>query len=288
MLENKPLALITGAAGIIAPTIIKRLRDKGWRVAATDYSADTFDLYEKVFGGPIEAEGIFYSDLSKENACEKLVREVEEKLGPLSALINNAALNIRSSFRDIKESNLRKLLAINFEAPILLSQAALPSLIQNKGHIINVSSIMVSEAVEGSLLYISSKAALEKASRIMARELVKEGVRVNTIRVGSVPGYAFLRDVLEQLSPELARKMVAEIMAERMHLISETLGEKAVGTPDDIANTLSYLLSPESSLINGQTIVLNNVYLLSDMNGLISINLQNLIDAWLKKNNITL
>ena len=255
-----PLALVTGAAGIIGPAIVAHLREKGWRVAATDLDENCFQLYERVAGGPLEAEAIFPADLSKPNACRELVGSVEESQGPLTAIVNNAAINIPAALDTLHESQFRQAFAVNFEAPIYLVQAALPSLIENSGGIVNISSVLVSELRKANTLYACSKAALEKATEIMSLELTELGVRANSIRIGRVPGYALMREKLAGLSPDAAKKLAHELLPKRLEVMRQLLGDHAIGSPADVARTVSFLLSEDSRFINGQTIVLDGGY----------------------------
>lgn len=251
------MALVTGAAGIIGPAITKELRTNGWRVIATDRSQECFDLYEKAFGEAVDADEIVAADLGSQDSCTTLIREIEFNHGRLSAIVNGAAFNTVLPLSAITEMEMRRLFAVNFMAPIFLAQAALPSLIKNRGAIINLSSVLVDEPRPGGLLYACSKASLEKATQIMALELIKNGVRVNNIRIGRVPGYAFLRNTIKELSADLAQQMVRELLAERIEEMERKCGAQGVGRPEDIAKTISFLLSPAARFINGQTLVLD-------------------------------
>lgn len=258
--ETRPLALVTGAAGIIGPGIIAELRQQGWRAVATDRDLDSFALYHKALGRPVEADAILPADLSRQEVCEHLVRQVEADHGPLSAIVNGAAYNPALDLTELTEPDVQRSLAVNFAAPLYLTQAALPSLIQNAGSVIHLSSVLVTEPRKGSLLYACAKAGLEKAAEIMALELLDSGVRVNTIRIGRVPGFAFLRETLKKLPDHLARKIVQDLMPRRMEDMRRTCGERAIGTPRDIAQTVAFLLSPAARFINGQTLVLDGGY----------------------------
>lgn len=94
----------------------------------------------------------------------------------------------------------------------------------------------------------------------MALELLECGVRVNTVRIGRVPGFAFLRETVKTLPAPLARKIVQDLMPRRMEEMRRTCGAQAVGTPRDIAQTVAFLLSPAARFINGQTLVLDGGY----------------------------
>src|SRR5947207_5048183 len=87
------VAVVTGATGIIGPSICEALRRDGWRVAACASSKKSFAYHAKVFPKALAADGKFIANLYGRAACHRLVREVEDKLGPVAVLVNNAATN---------------------------------------------------------------------------------------------------------------------------------------------------------------------------------------------------
>lgn len=257
---NAPLALVTGAAGIIGPAIVNRLQSDGWRVIATDRTAESFALYAKAFGGPLTATDILPADLSSQAGCEELVRRIEARHGDLTALVNGAAYNPHLALEAITETDAVRLMAVNFLAPIFLVQAAAAGLKRTCGSVVNLSTVLVDEPRRDGLLYASSKAALETASQILAMTLKDSLVRVNIIRIGRVPGYAYLRERITNLTDADARDMVAEMLAERAAAMEKRLGPLSVGYPRDIANGVAWLVSAEARFVNAQTLVLDGGY----------------------------
>lgn len=255
------LALVTGAAGIIGPAITATLRAKGWRVIATDRDQESFDLFERAFGQPVDADEVLLADIATEKSCHVLVKEIEHRHGcGLSAVVNSAVLNTALPLGSIGEGDILRLFAVNFMAPLFLVQAALPSLIRNRGSVVNLSSVLVDEPRKGGLLYACSKAALEKATTAMTFELFGSGVRLNNLRVGRIFGYAFLRDTLKKLPRETAQRMVRELLNERFEEMEATQGAGAAGRPEDIAQIVAYLLSEKGRFISGQTIIADGGY----------------------------
>lgn len=256
-MTEKPLVLITGAAGIIGPAIAKALCANGWRVIATDQSQENFELYQKAFGVPIEADEIIAANLGSQRECMSLINRIESTHGSLYAIINGAAINQSPPFSAITEADTVRHFSVNAFAPIFLAQAARSSLCKNFGSIINLSSVLVDEVQDGGLLYACSKVSLERATKAMAFELWNDGIRVNCLRIGRVPGYAFIRKTIKDLPVDYARRMVREILAEYVNDLERQHGRQAVGRPEDIANAIVFLLSAEARFVNGQTLVID-------------------------------
>lgn len=251
-------ALVTGAAGIIGPGIIAVLQQKGWRVVATDRTFESFELHEKALGERSTADCILPADLGSQKACHALIETVSRECGELGAIVNGAAFNNPLPLAGMEEEAIQQSFAVNFAAPLHLARAAQSALSKNKGAIVNLSSVLVGQPRRNNILYACSKAALETATTIMGMEM--EGVRVNAIRIGRVPGYAFMRRLLPTLPVEVAQKMVREIHARRVDELKKRLGEQAIGRPEDIGQMVAFLLSPEARFLNGRTFTLDGGY----------------------------
>ncbi len=252
-MKNNAIALVTGAAGIIGTEICAALSDAGWRVAATDLSEEEFNLSE-IYQGAVRADGLFYADLSDLSACAKLVHEVEATLGPISLLVNNAALGqYFGGIGNVRPEDYQRLVNINLLAPFFLTQAALPSLREHLGSVVMISSVLSQMPKDGATLYGVTKAALEKQTEFLAHDLCKHGVRVNAIRVGSVPGGHFLRERMKGMEPERARALYEDVMKIHAADIAQEGEVPLLGKPADVANAILFLASEQARLVNGCT-----------------------------------
>ncbi len=257
---KRPPILVTGAAGIIGPAILKELQEAGWQTAAAEYGPEAIALYEKAFGKPLAADHVFFADLGSQEACRQLVCEVEATLGPIAGIVHCAAFNVRNPLNLVTEELALNLFKVNFFALLWLAQAALPSLQAQKGSVISLSSVLMNEPTHGNILYATSKAALEKATEVLAGECYEKGIRFNTIRVGRVPGVAFLKEGIQELPAEEAREMVAELLPRWVNLLRERVGEGALGSAEDIAHAVRFLLSSDARFISGHTLTLDGGY----------------------------
>ncbi len=247
------VAVVTGATGIMGPCICATLRADGWRVAACDLSARHFKRSLAIEHlAPIPRDAEFYADLSDPLACGRMIAEIEATLGPVSLLVNNAIDGtLKGTLPEIDPGHFSKLMNLTLGAPLFLTQAALPSLIRNKGSVVMISSVRVHTFATGSLLYSVAKSAVEKLTETLACELSDQGVRVNCIRVGSVPGWAFMQPVLEKLTAEQAERLCDEVLPDHLQGHGKDVGVRRQGVPMDVAMAVRFLSSVDAGFIHG-------------------------------------
>lgn len=213
-LPNK-VAIVTGAAGIVGPEICRCLRERGWKVAATDVLSSDFDLAETTDGRGRYYDFCWIGDLTTRAACHTFIREAEQALGPISLLVNNAATAYREGcLQDLDEDRAITLFQVNVLAPLWLVAACEPSLRQNLGTVLNISSAQTQGWLPDNHLYVASKAALEKLTETLSGSLAPFGIRTIGLRLGSFPGSHFLRDFLRQLPESAVRQMLSDILPE--------------------------------------------------------------------------
>ncbi len=249
----RPVAVVTGAAGTIGPAICGKLHAAGWRVAACDLSQSHFQKAQSLaYDDSPFHDGEFYADLTSPSACKQLIEEVNTRLGPVSLIVHGAVDGgLVANLSQISPQQFSKEMALNVGAPLFLTQAALPSLIQTRGSVILISSIRINAFTKDSLLYSTSKAAVEKLTEALAFELSDSGVRVNCIRVGSIPGWDFARQILDQLQPEQRKRICEGALPGLLYGHGETAGVRKRGIPADAAAAVLYLASSDAEFIQG-------------------------------------
>lgn len=236
-------------------------------MAACATSRRSFEEYQKNFCERVRADGEFVAVFQGRAACRRLVQQIERQLGPIGLLVNNAVANpTPTTLREMTESYCRMMIEVNFLAPLWLAQAAEASLVAQRGGIINISSIRVQKFMPANHLYATTKAALEKLTESLAVELGPKGVRVNCIRVGAVPGAAFMRDTLRKLPAAKARRMVRDIMARHVVAVSHLSTTGRAGWPSDIAGAVAFLASPRAEFINGAILPIDGGYVHQHVN----------------------
>ena len=232
------VAIVTGAGTGIGGAAARLLAAKGTCVALVGRRAEPLEAVRTELGDGAIA---IPADVGRPDAPQRIVEETLRAFGRIDAVVNNAAViqngPIDSFTRDVFEQHY----AVNVAGPFFLVAAALPSLREGEhAAVVNVSSSVGSIVKPGSMLYGSTKAALEYLTRAWAYELATDGIRVNCIAPGPVdtPIHATYSDDLEATYADLARRM--------------PLGR--MGTVDDIAAGVWWLSAPESAWTTGNVI----------------------------------
>jgi len=171
-----------------------------------------------------------------------LFAELDARLGRVDAVVNNAMWVHYAPIVEMAEDKLDGMFAIALKAAFWTIQAAHPIMVRNGGGaIINMSSPAATRGIDGSSAYSAVKGAVSSLTWQAARELGRDGIRVNGIIPGAVdtPG---ARMVVDDAGYELRRKM-------------NSIGRLA--TPEDIAAGVAFLLSPDASYVNGHLLAVD-------------------------------
>ncbi|OTF76125.1 dehydrogenase/reductase SDR family member 2-like protein [Euroglyphus maynei] len=241
---NGKVALITGSSSGIGAAIALQLAEYGARVTITGRDVETLrmvgkEIEEKSGNRPLQIIG----DLIDPTLPVKLIEETVKEFGRLDFLVNNAG--IATAAQSISSENFMdefdKVFAINVRAAVQLIRLSVPYLEKTKGNIVNISSIASLSTY--SLIYGSSKAALDMVTKTAAKELGPKGIRVNSINPGPVIT-AIYRSVGITEKPTA----LEENMKKR------TLLDMAP-EPIEIANLASFLVSNDARNMTGSIVV---------------------------------
>jgi len=239
--NDRKTLVLTGASRGIGHATVKRFSSAGWRVITCSRHAFPEDC-------PWEAgpEDHMQIDLSDFEALPNSISTLKSKLGGggLNALVNNAAISPKNDSGDRLDSistemnDWRHVFRVNFFAPIMLARGLFEELRTSQGAVVNVTSIAGGRVHPfAGTAYATSKAALASLTREMAADFGPHGIRVNAIAPGEIK--------TSILSPETEKQLVPDIPMRRL------------GTPEEVAKTIYFLCSEQSSYVNGAEIHIN-------------------------------
>ena len=243
------VALVTGAARRIGAVTVKMLHQQGATVVIhyRNSKSDAEKLSTELNAIRVDSCFISQAELANVDSLNNMIDTVIAQTGRLDILINNASSFFPTKVGEITEDHWDNLFASNLKAPLFLSQAAAPHLDKTQGCIINMVDIHAERPLAEHPVYCAAKAGLLMLTKSLAKEL-GPNVRVNGVSPGAI------------LWPE-AYGNSAEVNAEHQALLDKT-SLKREGSPEDIANAISFLVS-DASYITGHIIPVDGGRLLN-------------------------
>lgn len=235
------VVLVTGATSGIGRACALRFAAGGARIAAVGRNEDELSKLEKEVGAANNTL-LLRADLSRTDEAERVVEQTVKAAGGIDVLVNAAGHIATGSIEDTTLEAWDTMLNINLRAVFYLMQKAVPSLIQRRGNIVNVSSVTGTRAFPGVLAYCVSKAGVDQLTRCAALELASKGVRVNAVNPGVVVTEIHKRGGMseEQYEAFLER-------SKQTHPLGR------VGQTNEIAELVFFLASDRASWITGST-----------------------------------
>tara|TARA_Y100001960_G_scaffold44101_1_gene43837 strand:+ start:111 stop:869 length:759 start_codon:yes stop_codon:yes gene_type:complete len=234
------VALITGASRGIGRAIAIELAKNGANIAINYNSnlksaKETQKLVNKI---GVKSE-IIKADVSKEKSIKLLIKQTEKKLGPIDLLVTNAGIALLSKDPLKLDYKIwKKTMATNVDGTLLPIKEVLPGMIKRKyGRIVCLSSIAGLGMRPNMITYGTSKAAVIALVRNLSAAVAPH-IRINSVAPGLIE-----TDMIESLDKKTRKNMI------------ENTPLKRIGKPQDIANSVCYLLSDRSDYTTGQTIV---------------------------------
>ncbi len=238
MLTGK-MALVTGGAGEMATVIAKTLAREGAGIVLVDLSARVTALAKEIhqeFGVP--AFGYAY-DLCNFAGHADFIQQVEQECGEIQILVNVAGITNTVTYRDITEADWDKMMSINLKAPFFFTRELFFRMQERKeGRIVNLGSISGERGAKyAGPHYSISKAGLICFTKVLAKLTGDSGVTVNTVSPGIIAS---------RMTNDLGSQVYSfDVPMDRM------------GTPQEVADAILYLVSPLATYVTGQNLSVN-------------------------------
>jgi 3-oxoacyl-[acyl-carrier protein] reductase len=236
---SEKVALVTGGSRGIGKGIAEALAAGGARVAIVARDEERAAAAATTLDG--SGHQGFACDVSDEAAVDALIKRVEEQLGPLEILVNNAGVTKDNLFVRLSGADWDQVLDTNLKAAFLTIRAAARGMMRRRsGRIINITSIVGITGNKGQVNYAASKAGLIGLTKSVAKELASRSVLCNAVAPGFIE-----TEMTAQLSEAARASLQAQIPLERL------------GQPADVAAVVRFLAGPGASYITGQIIVVD-------------------------------
>lgn len=254
MRTGQRMAVVTGAGSGLGQAIAKRLATDGFSVAAIDLDEAAAKETVRQIGGHAAA---YRADVSRSAELDKAVSTAIADLGPLEVMVNNAG--ILDGYFDVDEMDealWRRVIDIDLTSVFLGSKRALREMLPKKrGRIVNMSSVAGLNGTGGGAAYIAAKHGVIGLTRQMAVQYGARGIRANCVCPGAIP--TGLRAHSQAILGAGVADMSGRGVAVNDDMVRNLVPVGVRGTPEDIADAVSFLASDAANYVNGHALVVD-------------------------------
>jgi NAD(P)-dependent dehydrogenase (short-subunit alcohol dehydrogenase family) len=237
---NGKTVLITGGGSGIGLAVAKRVIGSGGRVVLAGRSADRLAVAVKELDADDRVLAV-PADVSDPAQIDNLIARTRERFGTLQGVVANAGTGLNAPLTDVTETDFDNVVGTNLKGVYFTVQKSLPLLTEG-GSVVLVSSWLAHRGMFAGSLYAATKAAVLSLSRSLAPELAPRSVRINTVTPGHVK-----TDMFDGVT---GNDQVREFLRQQV-----TVGR--IADPLEIADSVQFLLSEQSSYVNGQELVVD-------------------------------
>ena len=238
---DKQIAIVTGASRGIGRAIAMELARQGATVIGTATSESGAAAISEAFDAAgVSGRGAVL-DVNDAAAAEALIEGTVKEFGALHVLVNNAGITQDQLAMRMKDDDWDAVVDTNLKSVFRLSRAVLRPMMKAKGgRIINITSVVGSAGNPGQINYAAAKAGVAGMTRALAREIGSRGITVNCVAPGFID-----TDMTRTLPEEQQTALKTQIPLGRL------------GSPEDIAHAVAFLVSPQAGYITGTTMHVN-------------------------------
>ena len=242
------IALVTGGGGGIGAGIAAGLAAHGASVVVTGRTESSLrEVVHRIEAGGAKAWA-YTVDVSDASACADMASRIAAEVGEVSLLVNNAGVIDYASMEDPRIDDVwQRIIDTNLSGPFNMARAFLFQLKATRGSIVNVGSVAGFVSTSNTVGYSASKGGVHMLTVALARELGKDGIRVNTIAPGAIN---------TGMSPSSSDESRRAALLRRVPLAR-------IGEPEDLVGPVVFLASPMSAYVTGATLLVDGGYLTS-------------------------
>jgi 3-oxoacyl-[acyl-carrier protein] reductase len=238
---TKRTALITGGSRGIGKACAEALSLAGHRVILAARSVEKLHQVANELSVNGGETFVFELDLANRETIAESVSKASKEFGRIDILVNNAGVTKDGLAVRMKPTDWEGVLATNLSGAFYVTQQVLPGMMRERwGRVVNISSVVGEMGNPGQANYVASKAGLIGLTKALAKEMGSRNITVNAVAPGFIE-----TDMTHGLTPELKQKMIDETPLRR------------IGTPQDIAAAVKFLVSEEAGFITGHVLDVN-------------------------------
>lgn len=236
-MSNNPIALVTGASQGIGKSISVKLIGMGYTVYGISRSKDKLENLAKQY----DEFNYFAGDINDPDFIQNCIKSIKKNHNNLNYLVNNAAIEINDLIGMINIKNTEKIFSTNVYSVLNLIQLS-SRIMRQGGSIVNISSNVAVKGNPGQISYGASKGAINSITKTAAKELAQKKIRVNSV----LPGLT-KTEMIDSTDVSFINKRKEQILLGRLV------------EPEDVANLVGFLCSPQSEMISGQIIAVDGL-----------------------------